>query len=1062
MRHIFTPSRILAFGLAIAFNLLTTCDSSGQQGNADQAEAEISADHATAMAASRQLFRSDVRQIFVGRCLSCHGGESTEAEFSLASRTALMRGGESGQAIEIQDVPESRLLRMIRHQVEPVMPEDGAKLDDRQIDAIEKWIRLGAAYDQPLRVESSDDPLAWTKRVIDDATREFWSFQPLAVIPTPEKRNGTWARTAIDDFILEQLTREELAPNEMASRNTLVRRAYLDLIGLPPTSTQTAAFLADQDPQAYEKLIDRLLANKHHGERVARHWLDIVRFGESHGFEQDYDRPHAYHYRDFVIKAFNQDMPFDQFVRWQLAGDEIAPDDPLAMMATGFLGAGVFPTQLTEKEFESARYDELDDMVATLGSAMLGITIGCARCHDHKFDPIPARDYYQLVSAFRHTIRSNVEIDLNKVANRQAMQAWQTEIDSRTQKLRRFEDEELASRWEEFIDSLKPPTERSETHWVRLRASRLLSEQGATFVRLDDGSYLATGKNGVSDAYIFETETSLSDLKQLRIEALADDSMKASGPGRAANGNFALSRITVTARPTDSTEEPVAVELINPQVSFEQNSANLSIQASLDNNPKTGWAVDPKFGQNHAATFNFQEAVGFPQGTHLTIRLEFQVNDRHNIGRLRVAVSNATETPPIDGDAIDQATAELEVIKRRRDELKNGEMPSWAVTAFKNQDSRWHALQQAVETQLAAKPLSQLTNVMVSSENVKPIPNHGDGRGYPHFYENVHFLNRGDIDQKQGIAELGFPQVLMRNADSERWRVQKLPQATTSSRRRAVAAWITDVDHGAGSLLARVIVNRLWQQHFGRGLVATPNDFGFQGQRPTNPELLDWLAAELIRNQWRLKPIRKLIMTSSVYMQRSDFNNDHAAKDPINQWQWRFSPRRMEAEIIRDAMLAVSGEWDTTQYGPGTLNESMRRRSIYFMIKRSRLIPIMQVFDSPEPLVSVGKRPSTTIAPQALVFMNHPQVREYAHAFAKKIANQDLNVAIEQAYMTALSRSPSEQERSDSITFVRRQTESYSADSSGLATSQNGEAVDFALADLCQVLMSLNEFVYLN
>ena len=694
-------STILTSGLGFSVAL-------GQETKIDTGEANVGKDHATSMDASRQLFRSDIRQIFVGRCLKCHGGETSEGEFSLASRAALMRGGESGKAIDLQKVRESRLLRLIRHQQEPVMPEDGAKLDDRQIEAIEKWIRLGAAYDQPLRTEGDEDPLAWTSRVIDDSAREFWSFRPLADVASPEMGDDAWPRTAIDAFILNRLSGQALAPNEIATRNTLVRRAYFDLIGLPPTSAQVQQFLTDPDPQAYEKLIDRLLASKHHGERIARHWLDIVRFGESHGFEQDYDRPHAYHYRDFVIKAFNQDMPFDQFVRWQLAGDEIAPEDPMAMMATGFLGAGVFPTQLTEKEFESARYDELDDMVATLGSAMLGITVGCARCHDHKFDPIPARDYYQLVSAFRHTIRSNVEIDLNKMVNQQAMQSWQSELNLRTEKLRRFEDEELPSRWSQFLESLPPEAAVSDAPWVRLRASKLLSEQGATFVRQEDGSYLATGENAGSDVYTFETQTSLSNLNLLRIEALADQSMKKAGPGRAGNGNFALSRITVTAQPGNGEQEPVTVQLTEPQVSFEQNTDNLSINASLDNNPKTGWAVDPKFGEDHAATFRFQEAVGFESGTHLKIRLEFQVNVQHNIGRLRVAVSNAPERPALDGDAIDQATAELEVLMRRRDEFKAGVIPSWAVAAFKQHDQRWQELNESVTAHLATKPVPNL------------------------------------------------------------------------------------------------------------------------------------------------------------------------------------------------------------------------------------------------------------------------------------------------------------------------------------------------------------------
>ena len=279
--------------------------------------------------------------------------------------------------------------------------------------------------------------------------------------------------------------------------------------------------------------------------------------------------------------------------------------------------------------------------------------------------------------------------------------------------------------------------------------------------------------------------------------------------------------------------------------------------------------------------------------------------------------------------------------------------------------------------------------------------------------------------------------------------------ARTSFRRRAVADWITDTQQGAGQLLARVIVNRLWQQHFGRGIVATPNDFGFQGERPTHPELLDWLAAELIRHDWRLKPIRKLIMTSSVYMQQSRFDAAKAQIDPDNRLFWRFSPRRLEAEIIRDAMLAVSGELDATQFGPGTLDENMRRRSIYFFIKRSKLIPFLQVFDTPEPLASVGARPSTTIAPQALIFMNNPRVRIYAKSFAKRIADDDLETSIRRAYLAAVARQPADDELADSTAFVRQQIESYDADS-------KSNARELALTDLCQVLMSLSEFVYVD
>ena len=395
----------------------------------------------------------------------------------------------------------------------------------------------------------------------------------------------------------------------------LIRRAYFDLIGLPPTPADVEAFMNDEDPQAYEKLLDRLLDSEHHGERVGRHWLDIARFAESHGFEQDYDRPYAYHYRDFVIQAFNADMPFDQFVRWQLAGDEIEPENPLAMMATGFLGAGVFPTQLTEKEFESSRYDELDDMVATIGTAMLGMTVGCARCHDHKFDPIPARDYYQLISAFRTTIRSNVEIDLDPSGTAAALAKWEAEL---------------------------APLQRA----------------------LDE---------------------------------------------------------------------------------FEQSKLQL---------------------------------------------LELT-----------------------EGEQLDDT-------RRKR-----------LMGVYKTTDPQWRSLNELLQKHLAAKPIPKLTTMMVSSEGVKPIPNHGDGRGFPHFYNDAYFLGRGDVNQKQGIAEEGFLQVLMR-ADSpeesdpaSRWRLSPPEGCRTSLRRRAVADWITDTEHGAGHLLARVIVNRLWQQHLGRGIVGNAERF---------------------------------------------------------------------------------------------------------------------------------------------------------------------------------------------------------------------------------------------
>jgi uncharacterized protein DUF1553 len=346
--------------------------------------------------------------------------------------------------------------------------------------------------------------------------------------------------------------------------------------------------------------------------------------------------------------------------------------------------------------------------------------------------------------------------------------------------------------------------------------------------------------------------------------------------------------------------------------------------------------------------------------------------------------------------------------------------------------------------------------IMVCSEGVTPIRHHTQGAD---FFPETCFLKRGDCDQKMGVAQQGFLQVLMAAPEREKhWQVAPPEGCTTSYRRRSLANWITDTEYGAGQLLARVIVNRLWQHHFGRGIVATPNDFGVQGARPTHPELLDWLAGELIREGWRLKPIHKLIMTSATYMQSGQFDAADARIDPENIWLWRRAPQRLEAEVIRDSLLAVSGTLDPTMFGPGTLDEGHTRRSIYFMIKRSKLVPMMQLFDQPEPLVSVGGRPSTTIAPQALAFLNSPHIRGYAHNFARRLLPADKKSpadAVKQGYQAAIGREPDEEELSAAVEFVAAQQQSYAA-------AGKTDARELALADFCQVLFGLNEFVYVE
>lgn len=1073
-RHLVCRNTLSLVLFAALFVFAMACRGFAQQPGFDP-------DHAQKMAAGTALFKSDVKTLLVGRCLKCHGGEKTDGELNLATREGLLAGGASGASIDRESPKSSLLLQLIRHESEPAMPAEGAKLDERQALAIEKWIGLGAPYDKPLTDKADADPTAWMRKTIPEDARDFWIFRSWENQVPPTIDNDNWSKNEIDRFVLKHLKENGLVPNRLAAWDTLVRRSGLDLVGLPPSSLSVQTVSTDNESQVWERHVDSLLDNKHFGERQARHWLDLARFAESFGFEQDYDRPFAYHYRDFVIRAFNSDMPFDQFAAWQIAGDELAPENPEAKLATGLLGAGVFPTQLTEKEFESARYDELDDMVSTLGTTFLGITVGCSRCHDHKFDPVPSRDYYQMVSVFRSAIRSNVEIPIDVEGYKKRLATWEEEHAPLESALSQYESQEFPARFETMLTEMRSKLGKGDAlkdagHGWRLpAATRISSEAGAVFVPQADGAFLATGTNAVSDVYTCEVKTLKTKVSGIRLDAFNDASLPQGGPGRAPNGNIGLSRIRVFAEPLDGSAAKTEVQLTKPIATFEQNNSSLSIASSLDDNEKSGWAVDPQFNKPHSAAYLLSKPFEHASGVALTVVLDFKLNGQHNIGRPRIAITADDATPPLEaitGDALD---SEWQTLIRNAPVNPNGALSKQLIKTyidiFKTKDARWLELRKAVDQHLASKPKQETLTAMICSEGVKPIPNHGDDRGYPHFYPQTFYLKRGDVQQKQGEAEVGFVQALTRleksktsneadptSLDWNRWRIEPPAGAKTAYRRASFAKWLTDTEHGAGQQLARVIVNRLWQYHFGQGLVATPSDFGFQGDRPSHPELLDYLAQRLIAGGWRLKPIHKLIMMSATYQQSSTFDQNKASIDPKNRLLWRFSPRRLEAEVIRDSILATSGQLDEKMFGPGTLDEAMNRRSIYFFIKRSQLIPFMQVFDSPEPLVSVGQRPSTTIAPQALMFMNNSQVRRWAQGFAKRVIADKpdaLSQQIDYAYQIALSRLPNEEEQLQSSAFVAAQLESYKS-------TANSNPSENSLADLCQILISLNEFVYLD
>jgi mono/diheme cytochrome c family protein len=1004
------------------------------------AKKDVDPDHAAKMARGLTLFKQQVRPILEQNCLRCHGGKAVESDLDLGDRDSLLKGGQHGPVVVPGKSQDSLLVKLIMHQREPHMPKVGAKLSDAAVASIRSWIDLGAPYDGPL-IANRAKKKSWTERTLPGDARHFWSFEPPAKVTPPVVNDNGWCKTGVDRFIFARQQAAGLAPSPRAGKQALIRRAYFDLIGLPPPPEEVEAFLKDGSEEAYAQLIDRLLADPHHGERWARHWLDLARFAESHGFEHDYDRPSAYHYRDFVIEALARDLPFDTFVKWQIAGDEYEPENPLALKATGFLAAGVHSTQITKNEVEKHRYDELDDKLSTLTTAFLGMTVGCARCHDHKYDPIPQADYYRLLSTFTTTVRSEIDLNLDPAGYRQAQAAFAKAHAPFEEAVRTFEADALPKRFAAWEATGK----HDELAWEVLEPEVLKSKEGATLTSQPDGSILATGKNAKFDTYTFVARTSLAKIGAVRLEALAHPSMAKGGPGRAGNGNFALTdfRVEMAAQPKG---KPALIKFTAARATFEQKG--LSVRAAIDSDPKSAWAIDPEFGKDHTAIFELEPIV-VEKGTQLFFTLKFENNDGHQMGRVRLSVSRA-KTAELHATGIPAKAREiLAVPAEKRTAAQRTTVLNW----YKTIDTDWRALNDKREVHLAKAPKPATVKCLVATEGLPAVRLHTQGDD---FFPQTFFLRRGDPENKEGVAPQGFLQVLMPGADAvQRWQTPPPSGWRTSYRRRALAEWLTDAERGAGQLLARVIVNRLWQHHLGRGIVATPSDFGTRGERPTHPELLDFLAGELIKNGWRLRPIHKLIMTSAVYQQASHVDAEMAKLDRDNNLWSRYPGRRLEAEVIRDSLLAVSGLLEERMYGPGTLDENSKRRSIYFTVKRSKLVPMMVIFDAPEALSGMAQRPTTTIAPQALHLLNSPQVRQYARAFARRIAPSEatpLEDAVRHAYKVALARGPSAVELQDDLAFLTQQMATYPVE-------RRREA---ALTDFCQVLMCLNEFVYVD
>lgn len=1118
------------------------------------------------------FFEAKIRPMLVKHCYECHsagavGKNKLKGGLLLDSRDGVLMGGESGPAAVPGKPDESLLISALKYDSFK-MPPSG-RLPDEIVAHFSKWIEMGAPdpRNETAVVASSEIDL--------EAGRKHWSFQPLTRPQPPEVQDSGWGRTPIDQFVRARQEAAGVTPNTAAAPRTLIRRAYFDLIGLPPSPEDVEKFVqeSEADPNgAYDRLIDQLLSNEHYGERWARHWLDITRFAESNGYAFDGDRPNAWHYRDFVIRALNSDMPYNEFVRLQIAGDLLANSEVQTadeartavdtVAATGVLVAGTYTTQQTEKERERSRYEQLDDIVSTLGTSMLGLTVGCSRCHSHKFDPLPQHDYYRLASCFAEVGFADVGINMQPEAFRAAKAEYDTAHAPLVESRAKYEKERLPDGLEAWLASrselpaaVEPTPSMTLDVWHQIGPfaadsfEKAFEQAFEPEVSVDlaasyqegnlkwtpqpdwkDGTIHNTLTGDNSANYLFRVIQSTEE-QTVALSLGRDDAIKAwvNGEQVLANltsGGVAAGQDSVQAKlrkgrnellikivngggpsgfyfaasPVNATElagmgtwhhvgpftsggfDAAFDKVFPPELdtdlskSFEDGKLKWVEQPEW----KDGVAYNDKLTGANSANYLFRTIESdMPQVLSLSLGsddgIKLWVNGREvlskKVGRNVAAAGQENVTIQLAAGrnellmkivngggatgfyfaATPAATpGDIEAVIAVPADQRNDDQKKKLTEWYKGFDSEWLRLNQVVARHDTRNPQPDLTNVFAARVR-------GTTYQFGEDTYKVYQLRRGNADNKESEASPGFLRVLMRTEQEEKqWLAD--PDAADKPRpgRLGLADWLTDVDHGSGHLLARVIVNRVWHHHFGKGIVATPSDFGTRGDRPSHPDLLDWLASELIRGGWNLKPIHKLIMTSSVYMQAGEVTDSGRQQDPENLLLWRRGARRLEAEIIRDSLLAVSGDLDLTLFGKGTLDQNSKRRSIYFTVKRSQLIPLLQLFDAPDTMQAIATREESTVAPQALALLNSSVIRELAGKLVARVRpnpETTIDQAIERTYQLALSRPVTDAERASMSGFIQQQKDSRNAD-------PNAESL--ALRDFCHLILCMNEFVYVD
>ncbi len=971
---------------------------------------------------------AEVRKLLQSRCVDCHGGKKTRGGLDLTTRAALLRGGDSGAAVVPGDARKSRLYRMVLHAEKPGMPANGDKLPDTAAALLAAWIDAGAPYDRPLVKQVAAKSGPW------------WSLQPV-VKPAPPALDAAkyadWAINPIDRFVLVRLREKGLEPAPPADRRTLLRRVTFDLTGLPPTPEEIAAFSNDPAPDAYEKVVDRLLASPHHGERWARHWMDVVHFAETHGHDQDVPRDNAWPYRDYLIRSFNEDKPYRRFVEEQIAGDVLYPADPQAVAALGFLAAGPWDESSLKDiredtlDRKAAQYLDRDDMVGTVGLTFLSTTVQCARCHDHKFDPVSQQEYYGLQAVFAGVDRADRPYDANPAVRSRRLALLRRKADlqagtgAAAQLLRDPASAAEVATWEKAHSA-------SKTAWKVLDPAVFTSAGGASPVKLPDLSVRFSGKRPEKDTYVFESVSDLPVVTAVRLEVLADDGLPHRGPGRQDNGNLHLSEFKVEAAPAADPGKRRPVAIARAVADF--NQAGWEIDRAIDGKGQTAWGIYPAVGQSHSAVFVFREPVRFTGGTRLFFTLEQQHGGGHLIGRPRLAATD-TVAPATAAPLPPTLARILAKPPEKRSDTDRAEVAL-------------HVLREKVEADLAALPPPKL--VYAAAHDFTPQGSFRPTRGC----RPVHVLRRGDVRHPLDAAVPGA----LSCVPGLEARLRLASPDDEGERRAAFAKWVSDARN---PLTWRSIANRVWHYHFGRGIVATPSDFGRMGAQPTHPELLDWLAATLLEDGGTLKKLHRRIVTSAAYRQSSRHHADYAKIDGDNQYLWRMNRTRLDAESVRDAVLAASGKLDAALGGPSVKHFRQspgihrtpkvdylafdpdgpggHRRSVYRFIFRTLPDPFMDALDCPDASQFTAARASSVTVLQALAMLNDRFMVRMSEHFAKRVELAGpLDAQVGQACRLALGREPTDRERA------------------ALA----GYAARHGMANACRLLLNCNEFLF--